>query len=390
MRRRLAVLALAALGLGVGVGGLALREEIARLVAVNTLFAPEKIVENFSHMDALFRSVPMPAPTHVPSPLPRAPAPASLPAGFADWVAERHITSVVVLHRGEVAFEEYYLGTGPGDLRISWSMGKSVLAALFGISVLNGEIASIEDPVTKYAPALAGSAYEGVSIRNLLNMASGVAFDEDYDDFWSDINRMGRVVALGGSLDEFAAGIDSRAGAPGAAFRYVSIDTHVLGMVLRGATGRRIPALASERLFTPLRLEATPYYLTDSDANAFVLGGLGLTSRDYARFGQMVLEDGRVGGVEVVPEVWVAEMTAPSAPAAPGARDGGGYGYQWWIPPAGGRAEVFARGVYGQYIWIDRARDAVVVVTAADRGYRRAGVHRGNIDMLRAIVEAVQ
>ncbi len=145
-------------------------------------------------------------------------------------------------------------------------------------------------------------------------MASGVAFNEDYLDFWSDINRMGRVLALGGSMDGFAAGQTGRRGPPGTAWEYVSIDTHVIGMVIRGATGRSIPDLMQERLFVPLGLDADPYYVTDGNDVAFVLGGLNMTTRDYARLGQLVEQNGEWQGRQVIPADWLAESTARSAP----------------------------------------------------------------------------
>jgi CubicO group peptidase (beta-lactamase class C family) len=387
MGRRLLVILVVLIAL-LAVAGMVKRDEITRLAAVNSLFDDDRIVGNFSNMDALFHSVPMPRPVAAVSALPPAPQALPLPAGIDDWIAARDITALVVLRRGELVHESYYLGTGPNDRRISWSVAKSFLAALFGIYVENGTIASIEDPVTKYAPELAGSAYDGATIRNVLNMASGVAFDEDYLAFGSDINRMGRVIALGGSLDDFAASISARSGPPGEAFHYVSIDTHVLGMVLRGATGESIPALMNAHILGPLGLEADPYYLADGEGTAFVLGGLNLTSRDYARFGQMILQGGQWQGAELVPGGWVTEMTAESAPSGDEAEPR--YGYQWWLPRDGRPGEVFAHGIYGQYIWIDRAADVVIAINAADRGFLDPGVQADNIDKMRAIVEAVR
>jgi CubicO group peptidase (beta-lactamase class C family) len=385
MRARPILIALAALVAVLALAGAAKREEIARLLAVNTLFEPDRIVGNFSNMGTMFHTAPMALAPLPADPLRRAPRPAALTPEIEAWVAARDVTALVVLRRGEVVFEDYYLGTGPDDLRVSWSVAKSFLAALFGIFVENGSIASLDDPVTKYAPALTGSAYDGASIRNVLNMASGVAFDEDYADYWSDINRMGRVVALGGSLDEFAASLTERRGEPGTAFQYVSIDTHVLGMVLRGATGQSVPELMAEHLFAPLGLEAAPYYLTDGEGVAFVLGGLNLTTRDYARFGQLILQGGRWGEDQVVPENWVMEMTAESAPG-----DRPRYGYQWWLPNDGRPGEVFAQGVYGQFIWIDRGAGVVVAVNSADTGFLAPGVQSENIAVLRAIVEEMK
>ncbi len=199
-----------------------------------------------------------------------------------------------------------------------------------GILVEQGAIASLDDPVSKYAPSLAEGAYAEASIRNVLNMASGVRFNEDYLDHNSDINQMGRVLALGKSMDGFTADLTERFAAPGEVWQYVSIDTHVIGMVIRGATGRTIPDLMNAYITEPMGFEAAPYYLSDGEGVAFVLGGLNLRTRDYARFGQMFAQGGKWQGQQVVPEGWVAASTIPSAPTQPGARQ---YGYQWWIAP---------------------------------------------------------
>ncbi|MBA4351944.1 MAG: 6-aminohexanoate hydrolase, partial [Rhodobacter sp.] len=249
--------------------GLWKREEIARLMAVNSLFAEDRIVENFSHMDRLFLTRPLSRGEGPASPLPKGPE-AVLPPEVAEWIAARNVTALVVLKGGQVVHESYYLGTGPQDLRISWSVAKSFLSALFGIVVNEGHIDSLDDPVTKYVPELVGTAYDGATVRHILTMSSGVAFNEDYLDFWSDINRMGRVLALGQSMDGFAAGLQERAAEPGSDWRYVSIDTHVLGMIIRGATGEDIPELMERHILAPLGVEAAPYYLTDGYGVSFV------------------------------------------------------------------------------------------------------------------------
>jgi CubicO group peptidase (beta-lactamase class C family) len=372
-------------GLAAVVVGVWKREELKRLWAVNTLFHEGKIVENFSNMERAFLTVPLSRGDGPVTPLPQGAA-MVLPEGAAAWIEDRSVTSLVVLEAGRIVHESYHRGTGPEDRRISWSMAKSFLSALFGIIEAGGAIASLDDPVTKYAPALAGSAYDGVSIAHVLQMTSGLEFDEDYLDYASDINRMGRVLALGGTMDGFAAGLTARAAEPGAVWEYVSIDTHALGMVIRGATGRDIPELMSEKVIAPLGLEAAPYYLSDGEGVAFVLGGLNLRSRDYARFGLMYEQMGEIAGQQVVPADWVAASTRASAPTLPGET---GYGYQWWIPVGAPEGVFFARGIYGQYIYIDQARDAVIVVTGADRQFREDGVHEANIAMLRRIAGAL-
>ncbi len=375
----------AVLLLALVVGGMAIwkRDDITRLLAVNSLFDEDRIVSNFSGFDGLFFSTPLDIPEGPPSPLPANPL--EMP-DISDWVAQRAVTALVVLKDGEIAHESYYLGTSDTDLRISWSVAKSFLSALMGIVLEEGDIASIDDPVTKYAPALKGGAYDGASIRNVLNMASGVRFNEDYLDFNSDINKMGRVLALGGSMDEFAAGLSEKNREPGVAWQYVSIDTHVLGMVIRGATGRSIPELMVEKLLAPLGLEAAPYYVTDGSGVAFVLGGLNLRTRDYARLGQMFLQNGMWNGEQLVPASWVAASTVSSAPDLPGDV---GYGFQWWMPADTETGEYFARGVYGQYIYISPRANVVIALNSADRGFTEAGVNQQNIDMFRMIAAQV-
>lgn len=354
------------------------RDEIARLLAVNSLFAEENIVRNFSHMDALFWTRPLSRGEGPVSELP-AGAPFALTPAMEQWVKDRSVTGLVILKDGKLLFDQYYLGTGPDDLRISWSVAKSFLSALFGVLQAEGAFGSLDDQVVKYAPMLKGSAYDGASIRDVLTMSSGVGFNEDYLDFNSDINKMGRVLALGGSMDSFAAGLKTRAADPGTRWHYVSIDTHVLGMVIRGATGKDIPELLESRILAPLGLEAAPYYITDGTGTSFVLGGLNLRTRDYARFGQMILQGGMWQGKQVVPAAWVAASTSPQA------ADGSSYGYQWWIPEGGVKGEVMARGIYGQYIYINPAKGVVIAMNAADRLFEEPGVDVGDVAMFRQI-----
>ena len=380
---RLILRALAVLALIIAALAVWKREEIARLGAVLALFDADRIVENFSHMDAAFLSRPIPV-SGTPLPLPQG-APLTLPEGADAWITDHALTALVVLTDGALVHESYHLDTGPEDLRMAWSVAKSVLSALMGVVLAEGAIRSLDDPVTDYAPALRGSAYDGTTIRQVLTMQSGVAFNEDYMDFFSDINRMGRVLGLGGSMDAFAAGLTGRDATPGTRWQYVSIDTHVIGMVIRGATGRAIPDLVSEKLFLPLGLEAEPYYVTDGLGEAFVLGGLNLRTRDYARIGQLFLQQGQAGGRQIVPADWVAASTAPQANTPPGAM---GYGYQWWIPPGATEGEFLAQGVYGQFIYVNRPAGVVIASNAAHRGFTADGVEDRNIAMFRAIAAA--
>lgn len=377
-----AVLVLAVFAIAIGIWK---REELTRLMAVNSLFSEGKIITNFSGMNKAFLSVDVPRGDGPVSELAKGPE-ATLPPEVAQWVKDRTVTALVVLKDGALVHESYYQGTSEDDLRISWSVAKSYLSALFGVLLAEGAIDSIDDPVTKYAPSLKGGAYDGASIRNVLNMASGVTFDEDYLDKNSDINKMGRVLALGGSMDGFAADLKDTFAEPGTDWQYVSIDTHVIAMVIRGATGREIAPLLSEKIIQPMGLEASPYYLTDGNGVAFVLGGLNIRTRDYARMGQMFLQGGMYNGKQIVPADWVAASTVPSAPTSAGEY---GYGYQWWMPRDARDGEFLARGVYGQYIYINRPLGVVIATNAADRKFREGGVGDQNIAIFRTIAEGI-
>ena len=365
------------------------REKITRLMAVNSLFSEEKIVGNFIAMDSMFETAPLTT-SALPNRLARG-TDMAMPAGFATWAEDRAVTGIVVLKDGNIRHESYPLtaeteADPATSRRISWSVSKSFLSVLVGILVEDGTIESIDDPVVKYAPALSGSAYATATLRNVLQMASGVTFDEDYLDFDSDINRMGRILALGGSMDGFTTDLHDTFAEPGTDWRYVSIDTHVVGMVVRGASGRSIPDLLSEKVVTPLGLTQSPYYITDGYGVAFVLGGLNMTTQDYALFGHMIASGGMSFGTRIVAEDWITQSTRASAPTDAGDIS---YGYQWWIPVGAANGQFMARGIYGQYIYIDRPRGVVIAVNGADRRFREDSVNGQNIAMFRAIAEAL-
>lgn len=381
--QRIALIVLASLLVVVGLTYVLKGKEIKRLLAVNALFEEPNIVHNFTHMPELFFHEELTrgdGPVHTFESAPQA-----LPALEA-WIEERKLTGLVVLHQGKLVHEDYFLGTNEHDKRISWSVAKSYLSALTGILIEEGVIESIDDPVTKYVPGLIGGAYDGATLKDVLQMSSGVHFDEDYLDPKSDINRMGRALALGQSMDRFAEALKERDREPGQHWQYVSIDTHVIGMVIEGASKRRVADLLSEKVIHHLGVETAPVYLTDKGGTAFVLGGLNMPTRDYARFGQMYLQGGEFDGKQVVPASWVEASTVPSAKTEPGLE---GYGYQWWIAPDAKAGEYYARGIYGQYIYINEDAEVVIAINSADRAFREEGSNAQNISMFREIAAAV-
>ena len=363
------------------VAGIWKAPEINRLLIVNSMFEEDKIVYNFSHMNDGFFSVPLNQASQTPSPLPEK-LDYIADDKFLSFLEDRNVTSIVASKNGVIHYENYLLDTAKSDKRISWSVAKSFLSALMGIMIEQGKIESIDDKVIKYAPELADSAYKDATIKNVLQMSSGVIFDEDYLDKSSDINKMARTLALGGTMDDFTISKKDSFAAPGETWQYVSIDTHVLGMVIRGASGQDIPTLMRENIIDQLGFESDGYYLTDGVGVSFVLGGLNLTTRDYLRFGLMIENDGVYDGEQIVPAQWIKDSTQASANTAEGELH---YGYQWWMASDLREGEFFAHGIYSQYIYIDKTRDVVIAVNSADRKFKEEGRKEEFIAMLRKI-----
>ena len=227
-------------------------------------------------------------------------------------------------------------------------------------------------------------------------MSSGVKFDEDYLKFSSDINKMGRVLALGGAMDNFALSLKVQERTPGHNRYYVSIDTHVLSMILRKVTKQSLQDYFQDRLWKKIGSDAPAFYLTDGVETAFALGGLNMTTRDYARFGQLFLQNGRWDNQDVIPEWWVKESISDNAPPPLGASSFG-YGQQWWVPKGSqetGNNDFVAGGIYGQFIYINPKHNVVIVKTSAHRGFRDDGrsgdlIKYETMQMFRAIAAGI-
>ena len=232
-----------------------------------TLYDEDKIANNFLSLYTVFNASEIPA-SDAPFVFPTEPG--TLPSSFhlddeeldlPTFLKDSGSTGILVLKDGKIRVEEYYRGNAVDKQHISWSMAKSVLSAMFGQAIAEGYIKSIEQPVTDYVPELVGSGYDGVRIKDVLQMSSGVRFNEDYGDFHSDINRFGRTIAFGSSLDDFSASLE-RQRQPGTFNHYVSIDTQVLGMVLDRALDVSLTAIFDRKVLAT-HGNGTPCLLVD-------------------------------------------------------------------------------------------------------------------------------
>lgn len=356
------------------------RAEITQLYKIAHLFDEQSIVHNFQNMNELFPTSPIEGGGQV---IDFARGSYTLPKSFKygettfdteQFLADAMTTGLLVLHDDKIIYEEYFHGHSAEGTHIAWSVSKSFLSALFGIAVAEGKIPDLMQPVTDYVPELIGSGYDGVPIKYVLQMSSGVGFNEDYGDPDSDINRMGESLAMGSSLVEFAATL-KRAREPGTLQHYVSIDTQVLGTVLVRATGTDLSSYTSEKLWKPLGMESKAYWMTDGTGMGMAFGGLNASLRDFARFGQLYLDKGNWHGTQIVPKAWVRESTTPDAPhllpgKKPGTTNRMGYGYQWWLPEHW-IGDFIALGVYNQMIYVDPNTGLVIARHSANRDFQR-------------------
>jgi len=278
--------------------------------------------------------------------------------------------ALLVIRNGEIRLEEYWLTGGPEVNWMSFSVGKSFVSTLIGIAIDEGLIGGVDDAITDYVPELLGSAYDKVRIKDVLQMSSGARWNEDYSDPESDIMRFAVAFGTGGSLDAFTASL-VREREPGTFNYYNSTDTQALGMLLVRATGKSLSAYAEEKLWQPLGMEDTAYWITDDAGMEMAAGGLQVTARDYAKLGQLFLNRGEWHGARIVSEQWVHDSLTPDAPhVMPAAHPDFpvGYGYQWWVP-TGDEGEFSAIGVYNQFVWVNPTTNTVIVKLSAYNDY---------------------
>ncbi|HEY5289359.1 MAG TPA: serine hydrolase [Caulobacteraceae bacterium] len=275
----------------------------------------------------------------------------------ARFMERNHVSGLLVIQHGRILLERYGLGRTAADRWTSFSVAKSVTSTLIGAAIRDGYIAGLGAPVTRYMPELSGTAYDGVSVGDLITMRSGLKWNEDYADPKSDVAQFALQPAVAGGADPIEAYMAKlpRAHPPGTVFHYNTGETDLAGLLVARATGKHLADYLSEKIWSKIGADEDAAWMLDRGGNE--LGGccLSMTLRDYARFGLFFLR----GGQGVLPEGWVKDAsTAHVATGYPGV----GYGYFWWIGQDGTYA---AQGIFGQEIYLDPGRDLVVVVNSA-------------------------
>lgn len=364
------------------------------------IFKPDVIDENFRTLYKRYASIRIPHTNDV-SPLPKVER--ALPETYvykgetrklSDFLERTDTTGFIVLKDGVIVHEEYARGNTERTQSIAMSLSKSFISFLIGNAVHDGQI-KLDETVDHYAPALKEGGYKGVTVKNVLQMSSGIGFNENYADLNSDIVHY-IVQMLTGSVVDFTAHLKN-AVPQGTVNQYVSADTQVLALVLEGATGVPIQQYFGDRLWSKLGAEADAYWLADPKGEVVAAGGLNAVLRDYARFGLLYMNEGRnYRGEQIVPAQWVHDSVTPDEPylmpgrKMPSGKTAYGYGYQWWIPvePQGDFCGV---GIYGQFIYVNPAKRVVIVKTSAYANYNVDGqaVKEETINMFQSLANAI-
>ncbi len=276
-------------------------------------------------------------------------------SGLRERMRRDHLAGLLVLHHGAVRVERYGEGASPLTRWTSFSVAKSFTSTLVGVAVQRGWMRGVDDQVTEYLPEMRGSAYDGVTVRQLLTMSSGVRWVEAYDTDQSDNVRLYQthVTDGGDPVVEYMRQLP-RAHPPGTVWHYSTGEADLAGVLLRRVSHGSLSSLLSQAVWKPFGMERDGFWIADG-GREFAGSGVSATLRDYGRFGLLALQD----DAGVVPVRWFAEATTPAFAAGEAGR---GYGMGWWTFPDGSYA---ALGIFGQSVWVDPARNLVVVMLGA-------------------------
>jgi CubicO group peptidase (beta-lactamase class C family) len=304
--------------------------------------------------------------TPSPTPLPLLPGkPLDIP-GIDDFMVEQNTAGLVILQDGKVRFERYGLDFDATGRWTSFSVAKSFTSTLVGAALQDGHIKSLEDKVSRYIPGLRGSAYDDVTVRQLLTMSSGVAWNEDYEDPTADVALFNNTKPEPG-MDATVSYMRRlrRAHPAGAVWHYNTGETNLIGVLVSSATGKPLAQYLEEKIWHPAGMEAKASWLLGNTGHEIAGCCLQAATRDFARLGLFVLANGAVGGKPVVPPDWFAQATRKQQDIGDPGR---GYGFQWWTYDHGA---VAAQGIFGQGIYIDPQRRLVI---ASNSNWTRASL----------------
>ena len=357
------IAALAAAGLA---GWFSLDKETRALLATLPT-SRDLLVWTQPQRDAGFRALdrlPVLARSHVVAPasgvmpLPQG-KPLKLALDVDAYMAGQRSAALLIVHDGRLRLERYGLGFDGSGRWTSFSVAKSFTSTLVGAAIRDGYIRSLDDKVSDYIAPMKGSAYDDVSIRQLLTMTSGVRWNEDYADPNSDVARFNNHKPEEGvdALVSYMRRLPREVPA-GTRWHYSTGETNLVGILLTEATKKPLASYLSEKIWAPAGMEHPATWLLNRTGKEISGCCVQASPRDYARFGQFILDGARVNGQTILPDDWLANATTRRADIG---QPGRGYGYQWWTYADGSFA---ARGIFGQGIFIDPKRRIVIASNA--------------------------
>jgi len=272
---------------------------------------------------------------------------------FEDYLTENATVAFLVIQNDSIQYEKYFSDYEAASIVPSFSMAKSIISILIGCAIDEGLIQSVEDAVTNYIPELTENGYESVSIEHLLTMTSGMDFKEAYKSPFSDAATFYYGRTLRKSLDQL-----KLKRKPGEKFEYVSGSTQLLGLILERVIGERtVTQYLQEKLWTPLAMEYDASWSIDRKKNGLekTFCCVNARARDFAKIGRLYLNKGNWNGKQIVSQNWVEKSTKVDSTNGRAWK----YQYQWWLPSKEGDYE--ARGILGQYIYVNPAKNIVIV-----------------------------
>ena len=334
--------------------------------------------DRFRRMEDIFAGIETTPADDVRELPPGEPFDAATLAKVEEYLVAMNAAGIMVLQDGKVRLETYRLGFGPEQRWTSFSVAKSFTSTLLGAALKDGSIASLDDPVTRYLPELAGTAYDGVTVGQVATMTSGVKWNEDYADPNSDVARMLSVAPVEGETQAVTyARTLTREAPAGEKWVYKTLETNLLGDIVAAATGQSLAAYAKEKIVDPAGFAGGLFWMTDLTGGN--IGGCCISIRlsDYARMGQWVLE----GGQPSVPEGWFEQAGAAQVDLG---KDYG-YGYQWWTYPGDFYG---AQGIFGQYITIVPEQRMVIAVVSNYPTATGKGLTEARMGLWKTLIEA--
>ncbi len=379
MKKRIAMLGICSIALLT----LVFRKEIQLIYKAWTLFEPSTIASHFRSMDRHFL-------THKVVPSPHALSlrvqHQKLPKTYTFEQEERDLqqfldqtwtTGLLVVREDTIVHETYALGQKASDQAMAWSLSKSFIATLLGIAMDEGLFSDLNAPMAYYAPSLKATAYADIAIQDVLEMSSGIAFDEDYSNPISDINLLGYFMALGWPMDLYMKTLKPET-PPGESFRYMSPNTQALAMLLRDVTQKPIYQYFEQKLWHPMGAEHEAFWIRDRSGIDLALGGLNASLRDLAKLGLLYLHQGKLHDKQILSPSWIYASThtqkSQLKPRTEPRPSSWGYGYHWWLPFANQDDDDYcAIGIYGEFIYVNPRHRIVIAKTSAYPDYNRDG-----------------